>query len=918
MDGILVLIFLALLAVPVCIIVLFVGQAGLKRRIAMLEAQLAARPARPVTPMAEEPVPEAVVPEAPVPEAVVQPDITPLLPQIPGAPEGADDLPPPANASAWERARGGVGPVPQTPAAPRGPGAGDRLVAWLRENWVYAVSAASLALAGVFFVQYGIENGLLPPTARVAAALLFGLALIGAGEWLRRRQGGDGDSAQSATAYLPSVFSGAGVVSVFAAIVAARQLYGLIGAETAFGGLMITAAGAVALGWVSGPLLVVVGLLGAAAAPFLVGGDAAGPWLYGYYGLIAAAGLAVDTVRRWRWLSVLALVLGFGGAWLMMVSGAGAPGMLAFFAVMPVLTLMLADFALIPRLGGPPLWQVALTNGAAGRPPFAVLLAHGATAAATVGLVMQAGNATEVMLAFGVLAGLAVLLLLWADRAEGLADLALWPAAGFLGRLVLEPLSWGAAYSAFRAQEIALRPPETAAPLTISLLLGLAVLISGAAAIRALRPGPQALGFGLAAVLVAPLTAAGLELFWWPVPVLGAYPWALQVIALAAAMVALALRFAKADGDDHRRAAHATLSALSLIALALFLVTTETALTLALGVLALAAAGLDRRFRLPEMGLFVQAAVAVLSWRLMVDPGLDWALRAPLGSVLLAFGGTIAALAAAWVVLRPLERPVVRGVLESAVAGYAAVLANICISRWLTGLGEPGVEEGHWGLALQMMPWAVLAVVQLYRADLGGRLRRLRLVLAAVAGAIAAALMLASLTLANPLLSGIVESAGQIVRGPQPFDTLLLAYGLPGLALLAVALRLRPLAGWPRLQRVVLCSGAGLLGFWVALEIRRFWQGDWLAGPGVGQEELYSYTVALILLGAGLLYQAIASGSPGLRRVAMAVIGLTAAKVFLIDAAGLTGLTRVLSFLGLGLSLAGLAWLNRWAAARRG
>jgi uncharacterized membrane protein len=85
----------------------------------------------------------------------------------------------------------------------------------------------------------------------------------------------------------------------------------------------------------------------------------------------------------------------------------------------------------------------------------------------------------------------------------------------------------------------------------------------------------------------------------------------------------------------------------------------------------------------------------------------------------------------------------------------------------------------------------------------------------------------------------------------------------------------------------------------------------------VRQEELYSYTVALILLGAGLLYQAIASRSVGLRRVAMAVIGLTAAKVFLIDAAGLSGLTRVLSFLGLGLSLAGLAWLNRWAAGRQ-
>jgi uncharacterized membrane protein len=51
-----------------------------------------------------------------------------------------------------------------------------------------------------------------------------------------------------------------------------------------------------------------------------------------------------------------------------------------------------------------------------------------------------------------------------------------------------------------------------------------------------------------------------------------------------------------------------------------------------------------------------------------------------------------------------------------------------------------------------------------------------------------------------------------------------------------------------------------------------------------------------------------------LRRIAMAVIGLTVVKVFLWDAAGLTGLLRVVSFAGLGLGLAGLAWLNRWAA----
>ncbi|MBV6637917.1 MAG: DUF2339 domain-containing protein, partial [Mameliella sp.] len=56
--------------------------------------------------------------------------------------------------------------------------------------------------------------------------------------------------------------------------------------------------------------------------------------------------------------------------------------------------------------------------------------------------------------------------------------------------------------------------------------------------------------------------------------------------------------------------------------------------------------------------------------------------------------------------------------------------------------------------------------------------------------------------------------------------------------------------------------------------------------------------------------------SDGLRRAGVAVIALAVAKVFLIDISGLAGLVRVFSFLLLGLSLAGLAWVNRWAQTR--
>jgi len=102
----------------------------------------------------------------------------------------------------------------------------DKLTTWLRENWVLAIAAASLALAGVFMVQYGIENGLLTPFWRVMGALGFGAALIAGGEYIRRKSGDDtydGDST-GATQSLPSVLSGAGIVVLYVAVVGARAL----------------------------------------------------------------------------------------------------------------------------------------------------------------------------------------------------------------------------------------------------------------------------------------------------------------------------------------------------------------------------------------------------------------------------------------------------------------------------------------------------------------------------------------------------------------------------------------------------------------------------------------------------------------------------------------------------------------------
>ena len=879
----LVLVALAVLAIPVALVWVIVSHSSLSTRVRLLEAEVARLRGHGVG-LAEAPAPVTALSDERAADAPIATE--PL--ELNSGPAPATAPEPPVE----------VAP----PLPPRAPDAFDRLGRWLRENWVYAVAAVSLAAAGVFLVQYGMERGLLPPGLRVLAGIAFGLALIGAGEVIRRRYG---DGTDGAAAYLPSVFSGAGLVSVFAALLAGRLMYGLIGPEVTFVGLVLTALAAVLLGWLHGPLLAALGLIGATVAPFLTGGGSQAPaWLMAHFALVAVLGLGIDTLRRWGWVSVLALALAYAGGLLAMWAGAGEAAYLLLAVGLVPLAIAIPARSLWPDQAGPSLVAFLTSRGMA-LPEFPMRLAVGTMAASSVVLaLLPLPDEGTVLLALGVSAGLVVALLLWADRAPALHDAALIPAAAFLARFGLEGLWTGPLWAGFVARTPDVRGPEVAAPSTLTVLMALSALIAAALALRSRRGTAHPVVMAAGAALVPPLAALGAEFLWRPSAVLGAYPWALHVIALAALMVGQAAMMARLEAaDPRRRTAHAALSALVLIGLALFILTTKAALSLALAALVAAAAMMDRRFRLPELSWAVIAGVVVLGWRMSVDPGLFWALEGPLAPVLLSYLGPVAGFAAALWLLRGLDRTAARAFLESALAAALALLADILLLRWL--------EEGAFFLLFSTLalPWLVLALVQLYRLRLGGWMWYVRAGLAGLAGGIAA-LGLGAALVYNPVIGG------EAVDGPYLLDTLFVAYGLPAVVLLGAVRVL------PHLRRglrwAVAGAGGTLTAVYVVLEIRRFWRGEDLSVPGTSQAELYTYTVALLILGAVLLWRAIATNSQSLRRAAMGVIGLTAAKVFLIDASGLTGLVRVFSFLALGLSLAGLAALNRWAASRSG
>jgi uncharacterized membrane protein len=141
------------------------------------------------------------------------------------------------------------------------------------------------------------------------------------------------------------------------------------------------------------------------------------------------------------------------------------------------------------------------------------------------------------------------------------------------------------------------------------------------------------------------------------------------------------------------------------------------------------------------------------------------------------------------------------------------------------------------------------------------------------------------------------------------FVALLFGYLVPAL-LAALAYRMATMTE----LRQALRGYAVLAGFaFIGLAIRdAFHPGAMGLGVSdIDDAELWAWSGGWLLYGAVLMVLGIRAGSRPLRLWAIGLIGLVTAKAFLIDMAGLTGLWRVLSFLGLGLVLIGLGSVYR-------
>lgn len=831
-----------------------------------------------------------ISPEALATATVDKPEAEPAMAAAAAETAVSKELPVAAQAEPGEPGPWSAKPAPAEPTPAR-----ERpdIETALGTRWAVWVGGLALAFGGVFLIRYSIESGFFGPGARLTMAALFGLILVGGGEFIRRT-GFRVPIQNGGSAYIPAILTAAGAFTLFGAIYAAHGIYGFIGAGPAFTLLGIVGVATIAAALAHGQALAGLGLLGSMVTPVLISSTAPNYWaLFGYLAIVLVATAAVARTRRWS-LLIGAAFIGTG-LWTLLYL-ADAP--LASFAIvlfMSAVTLAALAWLWLGRsdeeteLDWPsmvPAFFVAVTAlvlfihptyAALGGPLRGTLLLLGMLAVA-----LYRPAAVSMLFA----AGFAVVLIYLRNAIGGTFDLEL-PIGGLtveglpieVAGSTLTRIGWGLGLVFAGAGFWNARRQVVAAPLRAASWAGwgvavpLVVLFSLWIAYG--NPDRDLVRALVAAVLVAAFVAGGEWIARGEQPPLTGGP--AVSFALGGAGVALLLALHMGFGSGFT--------------------------TVLLGLAAVVPALATRQRIYPVLGwLSVAAAIAVLA-RVAFDPtivGADVLGRTPVFNWLLP-GYGIPALAfgfAAWQLARTTNgRP--RLVMEAVAALFALLTVAMLVRHAMNGgvitSNAPTLAEQAIYTLISLGGAAIMVALDMRSPSAVLRYGSLGM------GVLSVLFILAQhFVVLNPLFTD--EATGRIPF----FNLLFLAYLLPAAAAAGLAFYAR--GKRPKWYSAMLALVAALLAFaYATLSVRRLFQGENIAlWAGLGQVETYTYSALWLAMGVGLLVAGVTLKSQVLRIASAALISIAVAKVFLFDMSELEGVLRALSFIGLGAVLIGI------------
>ena len=866
-----------LLALPFVAVAALIMAFGNRRLLRQLEQR--------VRTLEHAPVPAHATPAAPPPPAA-----QPAAPSPPPVAASPAEAPPPPTPPR-QPTPVPVSPPPARPAAPPAIGFEERF----GTRWVVWVGGVALALGGIFLVRYTIQQGLIGPGVRIFLGALLAAVLIAAGEWARRTERTLALPVVP-SAHIPGTLTAAGTVVAYATVYAAYALYGFLGPAPAFILLGIVALATLAAALLHGPALAGLGTVGAYLAPMLVTSDKPDYWaLYLYLAVVTAAAFALARLRLWRWLAIAALVLSalwtLPGSDTVPVTALGPHVFHALIGFALAATLLVCGL-----LYGPPA-----APGQIDRISTLSLSLYLAVAAL---LVYWSDHDAVALIGFVVLTAATIVIAWRTDAAAGAV-----PAAALLATAVM------AHWAVYLHRQGLLAPSGPTAPAIPEpqaydygwhLALGAAWAMGfGGSGFLAQGRSPRALAPMLwaASAVVTPLAMLG-ALYYRIAQLDRSLPFAALALLIAAIYGLATETLIKREPRPGLLAAGAMFATGTLAALALsFTFALEKGwLTIALALMVPGAAWIAALRPLPWLRWLAAIMVAVVTARLAYEPrvvGDDLGTTPIFNWLLYGYGVPAASFWLAGWQLRQRADDLPARMVDAGAVLFTVLLVVLEIRHYV---GSGNIYR----------PAAEIVEIVLYvNAGLAIAigLERVRGRTASIVHN-AAALLVAAMTLAAIAFELVFtigpRFADYPVGGPF-FNLILLGYGLP--ALLAVVLALIARTTRPLSYRAVATIAAIVLAlFYLTLEVRRLFHGPILAGP-TGDAEQYAFSTVWLAFGIVLLASGFYLRSQPARFCALAVIGLTIAKVFIIDTATIAGIYRALSAIGLGIVLLGIGWV---------
>src|SRR5436190_4277155 len=290
MGGFILLLLIAIVVVFVVPAVALAKASQALRAIEQLRERLRMLETRPQAPREGAPAePPVIITEPPPPEPIIPPVSVPpplpvsVIPAIPKVEPAAtvdemrfETTAPPSRKIDWEQFMGA------------------KMFAW--------VGGFALFLGVAFFVKYSFERNLIPPELRVAIGFLAGIALVGGGVLLKRKE----------NVITAQTLCATGILILYAVTFACRAFYhfpffGLIPTFALM--VLITTAAFLLAVRMNALVIAVLGIAGGFLTPVLLSTGEDNPLgLFGYIALLDIGLLAVARRKDWTSLPILGAV----------------------------------------------------------------------------------------------------------------------------------------------------------------------------------------------------------------------------------------------------------------------------------------------------------------------------------------------------------------------------------------------------------------------------------------------------------------------------------------------------------------------------------------------------------------------------------------------------------------------------------